>query len=179
MTRYLLLFLLLLGLGACKPSKEKLSEQITAMENRLFSPDAQGLSQASVDSLIASYESYASRFPDDAGTPDYLFKAAGIAMNTGNGARAIELYDRLMAGYAAHPKAELALFFKGYVQENLMKNLEQAKETYLLFIEKFPDNEFADDARASIDNLGKTPEQMIREFEAKRMADSAAMAEKK
>jgi outer membrane protein assembly factor BamD (BamD/ComL family) len=179
MKKYVLLILTLVAVTACQPSKEKLSGQISAMEKRLFSPTAQGLSRESVDSLVADYENYVKRFPEDSLAPAYLFKAAGVAMNTGNGGKAVELYDKLMKDHPSHPKAALALFFKGYVQENLLKNLDQAKETYLLFIEKYPDNEFADDAQASIDNLGKTPEQMIREFEAKRKADSLGMAQKK
>jgi hypothetical protein len=36
-----------------------------------------------------------------------------------------------------------------------------------MFIQTYPDNEFADDAAISIENMGKTPEELIREFEAK------------
>lgn len=174
-----ILILILAAFTACKPSRDKLSGDITMMEKRLFSPAVQGLSKASSDSLIAKYELFVKDYPKDSLAPAYLFKAAGMAMNTGDGPKASALFDRMIAEYPAHQKASLALFFKGYVQENLMKNLDLAKETYLLFIEKYPGNEFADDAQASIDNLGKTPEQMIREFEAKRIADSTAMARKK
>jgi outer membrane protein assembly factor BamD (BamD/ComL family) len=179
MKKYLLLVMAITALAACQPSKEKLSGNITAMENRLFSPSSQGLPKESVDSLVSDYESYVDRFPKDTLSPVYLFKAAGILMNMGNGAKAITLFDQLIKDYSSHPKAALALFFRGYVQENILRNLDQAKETYLLFIEKYPDNEFADDAQSSIDNLGKTPEQMVREFEAKRQADSLAAAQKK
>ena len=179
MKKYILIALAAVAFTACKPSKEKLSGNIAAMEERLFSPSSQGLSKESVDSLVADYEEYVARFPEDTLAPGYLFKAAGILMNTGEGAKAVSLFDRLIKEYPSHQKAALALFFKGYVQENILRNLDQAKETYLLFIEKYPGNEFADDAQASIDNLGKTPEQMIREFEAKRQADSLAAAQKK
>lgn len=179
MNKYFFLVLSLALLTACKPSKEKLSGNIAAMENRLFSPSSQGLAKESVDSLVADYEEFVARFPKDTLSPGYLFKAAGILMNTGEGAKAISLFDRLIKDYPSHPKAALALFFKGYVQENILRNLDKAKETYLLFIEQYPENEFADDAQSSIDNLGKTPEQMIREFEAKRQADSLAAAQKK
>lgn len=179
MRKYFLLILILVSFTACQPSREKSSGQISAMENRLFAPSATGLAKESLDSLVTEYTDFATRFPDDTLAPVYLFKAAGVAMNTGDGGKAIGLFDKLMKEYPAHPKAALGLFFKGYVQENILKNLDQAKETYLIFIEKYPDNEFADDAQASIDNLGKTPEQMILEFEAKRKADSLAVAQKK
>ena len=179
MKNYILLFLAAATFSSCQPSKEKLNGRIVSMEQRLFSASVQGLSKASADSLIADYELYVKDFPTDTLSPSYLFKAAGLSMNTGDGAKAIALFDKMIVDYPAHPKSALALFFKGYVQENLLKDLAKAKESYLLFIEKYPDNEFADDAKASVENLGKTPEQMIREFEAKRQADSAAMAQKK
>jgi outer membrane protein assembly factor BamD (BamD/ComL family) len=64
------------------------------------------------------------------------------------------------------------VFFKGYVYENLIRNLDKAKEIYLQFIEKYPESDFADDAQMALQNLGKTPEQMIKEFEERRKADS-------
>jgi outer membrane protein assembly factor BamD (BamD/ComL family) len=178
MKKYIFLFLAVVTLTSCQPSREKLNGRISAMENRLFAPSAQAISKESADSLISEYELFVKEFPKDSLAPAYLFKAAGMSMNTGDGPRAITFFDRVVKEYPAHPKAALALFFKGYVLENILRDLGQAKETYLLFLEKYPDNEFADDAKASIENLGKTPEQMIREFEAKSRADSA-VAQKK
>jgi outer membrane protein assembly factor BamD (BamD/ComL family) len=175
----LLILIAIVGVfTSCQPSREKLHGRITAMENRLFAPSAQAISKESADSLIGEYELFVKDYPKDSLSPAYLFKAAGMSMNTGDGAGAITYFDRVVNEYPSHPKASLALFFKGYVQENILRNLGQAKETYLLFLEKYPDNEFADDAKASIENLGKTPEQMIREFEAKNKADSAAAQKK-
>ncbi len=179
MQKVLACLVLLAAFTACQPSREKLNERITATEKRLFSPNSSGFSKASADSLIADYELFVREYPKDTLAPVYLFKGAGISMNMGEGGKAIELYDRMISTYPDHPKAALALFFKGYVQENLLKDLDKAKETYLLFIEKYPNNEFTDDAQASINNLGKSPEQMIREFEARKKADSAAITGKK
>ena len=175
-------FILIMALAlitACKPSREKSAGDITAMEKRLFTQAEQGITKEAIDSLMAKYEDFVKRFPKDSLAPVYLFKAGGIAMNSGDGGKAIALFDQLIKDYPNHEKAPLGMFFKGYTQENLLKNLDLAKETYLLFIEKYPGHEFADDAQSSIDNLGKSPEQMIREFEAKRKADSLATAQKK
>lgn len=169
----------LVALTACQPSAKKLSGEIASMENRLFSASAQGLTKESVDSLINKYEQFVKDYPKDTLAPVYLFKAAGVAMNTGNGGKAITLFEKVIKDYPTHPKAALAFFFKGYVEENYLKNLEKAKETYLLFLEKYPNSDFADDARASIENLGKSPEQMVKEFEAKQKADSVVAAQKK
>ncbi|HNW76060.1 MAG TPA: tetratricopeptide repeat protein [Bacteroidales bacterium] len=179
MKKVFILMLSLVALTACQPSAKKLSGEITSMENRLFTASAQGLTKESVDSLINKYEQFVKAYPKDTLAPVYLFKAAGVAMNTGNGEKAITLFEKVIKDYPTHPKASLAFFFKGYVEENYMKNLDQAKETYLLFLEKYPNSDFADDARASIENLGKSPEQMVKEFEAKQKADSLAATRKK
>jgi tetratricopeptide (TPR) repeat protein len=174
-SRFLILLPLMAGLlVSCQPSRSKLNGRIRSMETRLFSPSGTGFSKASADSLADLYATFAGRFPDDSLAPDYLFKAAGICMNMQEGAKAIGYFDKILADYPKWEKAPFCLFFKGYVQENVLRNLDQAKETYLLFLEKYPDNDFSDDARAALDNLGKTPEQMVREFEARNKADSLA-----
>jgi len=36
---------------------------------------------------------------------------------------------------------------------------------YELFLSEYPEHDFSDDAKLAIRNLGKTPEDLIREFE--------------
>ena len=135
------------------------------METRLFEAE-NGFSRAGVDSLILEYQDFAEAWPDDSLAPVYLFKAASMIMNLQDGPGAIALFDEIRTSYPDYEKAPLCLFFTGYVQENILGDIDQARETYTLFIETYPDHDFADDAQASIKNLGKTPEQMIEEFEA-------------
>jgi len=160
-------------LSACSPSRERMEKKIIAEEKRLFDSE-KGFSKAGVDSLVVLYLDFAETYPSDSLAPEYLFKASTMKMNMGNGEDAIRLYEQFMQDYPGHQKAPLCLFFVGYVQENVLGNLGKAKEVYLEFIGKYPDHDFADDARIAIENLGKTPEQMIREFEEKHKADSLA-----
>lgn len=46
-----------------------------------------------------------------------------------------------------------------------MADYKNAEKYYKLFLEKYPNNDFTDDAEISLKNLGKTPEQLIEEFE--------------
>jgi len=46
------------------------------------------------------------------------------------------------------------------------KNNGKAKELYELFLEKYPEHDFADDAQFSLQYLGKSPEELMMEFEA-------------
>jgi len=84
--------------------------------------------------------------------------------------KAIELFDRLMVEYPDYEKVPECLFMKAFIYDNNLQEYDKAKEVYLEFLEKYPDDEFADDARASINNLGKSLEEIIREFEEKNLS---------
>jgi len=98
-------------------------------------------------------------------------------MNSGDGKTAIDCFDRYITSFPEGEKAAMCLFFKAFVYENLQRNMDKAKETYLLFVEKYPENDFADDAQMALQNLGKSPDQMVREFEARKKADSTRVAD--
>ena len=174
---YLTLVLLVAVLSGCGPSREKSAGNIDGLEKRLFSPQSTGFDQIKADSLLAAYESYVKRFPDDSLSMKFSFKAANLAMNLGNSAKAIELFEKFMEKYPDSPKASVSMFFKAYIYENQLKNLDKAKELYLQFIEKYPNSDFSDDARVALENLGKSPEQMVREFEERQRADSIRIAD--
>ena len=154
-----------ISLVSCQPSREKMEKKIASMETRLFDAES-GFSRAGADSLIQEYQDFAAAFPTDSLAPVCLFKAASMVMNLQNGLRAIALFDEIRTSYPEYEKAPLCLFFTGYVQENVLGDIDQARVTYTLIIDTYPDHDFADDAQASINNLGKTPEQMIQQFEA-------------
>jgi outer membrane protein assembly factor BamD (BamD/ComL family) len=162
---------------SCGPSRQKAADQIQVMEKSLFAPESSGFSKSKADSLLLMYEGFIKKHPDDTLSPGYLFKAANIVMNSGDGPKALNLFDQYLKNYPDKPKASLCLFFKAFIYENVMQNLDKAKETYLLFIEKYPSDEFVKDAKMAIENLGKTPEMLIREFEEKQKADSVRVAD--
>ncbi len=170
----ILVFAILTG---CSPSREKSVKTITSLETRLFSPSAAGFDKVKADSLLSAYESFMKHFPKDSLTPKITFKAANLNMNMGDGTKAIELFDKFIEKYPDNPKAAVSMFFKGYIYENQIKNLDKAKEIYLQFIEKYPDNDFTKDARIALKNLGKSPEVMVQEFEEKQKADSIRIAD--
>ncbi len=172
----LLLSGILLMLSACGPSREKSINAIHGLEVRLFSPDAVNFDRAAADSLLHHYEAFFQDFPKDSLCPAYLFKAANLAMNLNRGDKAIIFFDQYRKDFPNGSKAPICLFFKAFILENMLHDLVQARENYLLFIQSYPDNDFADDAQLALQNLGKTPEEMVREFELKRKSDSLANA---
>ena len=60
-----------------------------------------------------------------------------------------------------------AVLFSFVSDETQLNDTSKARVIYEQVIQKYPNTQFAIDSKASIDNLGKTPEQLIKEFEAK------------
>ena len=179
MKRISVLFIsgLMVVVTSCGPSREKSIDQINMMENQLFSPEAVSFNKKKADSLMAMYDSFIKDHPKDSLVPGYLFKAANIAMNSDDAPRAIGYFDHYIEHFPDQPKAPMCMFFKAFVYENQMKNIDKAREIYLQFIEKYPAHDFASQAKLAVMNLGKTPEMLVSEFEEKQKADSARVAD--
>lgn len=161
--------ILILGIfaafAACTPAIENDAQKITEAEEALFANDQGIADRAKAIELVDMYVAYADQYPDDSMAVEYLFKGAEFSLNLGEGHRSIELYDRVMMEYPDFRKVPECMFLKGYVYENYLGELEEAEMIYRLFLEKYPDNAFADDAEISIQNLGKSPEELIKQFE--------------
>lgn len=153
--------------AACTPAIESDAAKITAAEDALFSEENKSVDRVKALELVQLYVAYADKYPEDSLASEYLFKGAEFYLTLGDGKRSIELYDRVMTEYPDFRKGPECLFLKGYVYENYLGDLEEARAIYMLFLQKYPDNEFADDAKISIENLGKSPEELIKQFEEK------------
>ncbi len=148
-------------------TKQEIQDSITAMENELFSLKSTRIDKHKVLDMIGLYTEYAREFPDDTLAPVYLFKASDISMNLYRPLETIRILDTIMIKYPDFSKTPTALFLKAFIYEDQVKNYKLARKYYQQFIDKYPDNEFTDDARMSLQNLGKSPEELIKEFEEK------------
>ena len=154
-------------LASCTSPHEKLQSEIKSLEDSLFSDATKMIDKEMANDLIGKYVEFADNFPDDQEAAPTLFKAGDMAMNLNMAQKAIDIFDRILNDYPDYEKAPQSLFLKGYVYENDFRDLETAKMIYEEFLVKYPDDDFADDAAISIRNLGKSPEELIKEFEEK------------
>ena len=168
---------MVLIMSGCSPSHDKQVARITELEKRLFSPEAVSFDKTKADSLIEMYDLFVQKFPKDTLSPGYLFRAANVAMNMENSGKSLALFDQYIQQYPDQPKTPMCLFFKAFIYENQTRDLDKARETYLLFIEKYPAHEFAEQSQLALKNLGKTPEMLVKEFEDQRRADSLRVAD--
>jgi len=151
--------------GDSKEEEKVTAEQITRLEDELFSDTSKQINSRPMLELVKLYERFADANPDDPRSPEYLFKAADLSMNLRRSRKTLELFDKLIERYPYDVNTPTAWFLKGFVLEDQLKDYEEARKVYEEFLEKYPDSDFADDAEMSLRNLGKTPEELIREFE--------------
>jgi TolA-binding protein len=171
MNRYIVIPILamVIAVASCNQANKSAEPTIAQLEKELFDEEVIFTEEGKQKALKLSqlYITYADENPLDTLSATYLFKAADITMNMGSAAKAIELYNRVIYSYPDFRKAPECLFLVAYIYENNFANYGKAKELYEQFIQLYPENEFADDASISIENMGKSPEELIKEFEAK------------
>lgn len=180
MKRITALFLLIgIMFASCTSSKDKDIAKIKDLEKIVLAKTTAPVNVDTAKQLVDAYIKYAKDFPKDSSSANYLFNAANISMNIGKGQLSVDLYDQIMKDYPEFSKVADCMFLKAFVYDNTLKEYKKAKVAYEAFINKYPTHEFADDAQACLDNLGKTPEQLYKEFEAKEKEDSLASSKKK
>jgi TolA-binding protein len=163
---FILLTVISAMLVQCRPDPKA---KIVALEGKVaaenFTMDEKGMQTA--NELVAAYIDYAAKFKESPEAPDYLYKAADISLNINKSREALDLYNRIIYQYPDFKKVPECLFLVAYIYENYEQNFGKAKEVYEMFIAKYPTHDFADDAAISIQNMGKSPEELIRMFEEK------------
>ena len=159
--------LILAVLLACSSQSDNI-DNIAKLETLLYSNSQSEFDAHTAENLIGEYELFVQTYPQDTLAPAYLFKAAELAMAIRSSAKAIELYGKVYNDYPDNPKAGTSLFLMGFVNDDQVKNLAEAQKYYRRFIAEFPEHNLIDDAAFSLQNLGKSDEDIIREFEAMR-----------
>jgi tetratricopeptide (TPR) repeat protein len=150
---------------ACTPSKEKLQKNIQEAESALFNQKDVSINEKSAEPLIAAYEKFAEAYPKDSAAPEYLFKLADVYRGIKQADKSFAVYDKIIATYPNYEKTPTCLFLKGFLYENEKQNLKKAAAMYQQFLKQYPQHELADDVSFSLNNLGKSPEELIKQFE--------------
>lgn len=151
--------------GPQKNASDELKNSIALTEEKLYNNDDIKIQKVDAVNLIGLYQKYATEYPEDSLAPVYLFRASDLSMNLQRPKETISLFNELLEKYPDYDKTPSVLFLKAFVYEDQMGDLENAKTYYEEFLDKYPDSDFADDAEMSLKNLGKSPEELILEFE--------------
>ena len=119
---------------------------------------------------IADYESYLKENPDSANAPDALVKMAVIYQNKmvknisadESLKKSVKLYRQVFDDYPNSTQAPSALFMSAFILANEMQKYHPAEMAYRLFLQKYPNHELANSAREELNNLGLSPEEILK-----------------
>ena len=164
MKQLLWLFLLGIGLIACTDKASTLRQRLTTLDKEFGGADVTDKKKA--EEFIVTAEQLAGLVqkssPDE--YVDLLLKAAGLAKTVETYDKSLALYTKITETAPDHRKAPTAFFMIGYVYANDLKDLDKGKAAFELFLQKFPNDQMAEAARGELKNLGKSPEEVLKEL---------------
>ncbi len=165
MKRLLTLLSILVVVFFASCNNESASEKIARLEPLVFAADGTVNKEAGAE-LADAYVQYAKENPQDEMSPDMIFKALDFSVNVNvdNPQKSIEIADFMIEAYPQHALAPMAMFIKAFVYESV-NDIPSAKETYRLFLEKYPNDPLVEDVKASLRNAGIPLEDLVRQFE--------------
>lgn len=154
--------------------KDELAAKIDSLENVLFGPEANVDKEAAAQ-LLQAYIKFTDTYPADDRTPDYLYKGAGIARGVGVHSRALKMYQRILDDYPEFGKQAETHFLIAFTYDNDLKEIDLAKDAYQDVINKFPEHEFADQAKERLKTIDLSDEELIELFMKKNQEAEASV----
>ena len=131
-------------------------------ENIYKNPDTLGMNYLAAVKYTEACRNFALANPSLAETPEYLFRAAEMSRALSQFKQMMYYYNWITEYYPQYQKMPLVLLSKGFYLETEFKRLDDARQTYQLFLEKFPDDPLANDVRALLENFNQDPVKIIR-----------------
>jgi TolA-binding protein len=112
--------------------------------------------------VLENYRQLVESYPNDPLAADAMFLIAAIEQNNlRNPDAAVESYKKFSGKYPDAPKAPLAMFLVAYVYNNEIGNTDSARVWYTRFLERYPSHDMAQSAQFELNNLGKTPDELL------------------
>lgn len=145
-------------------TEETLEAEIRGLEEKLNAPQVVD-KNAIVSQLVDFYLSFQKLYPSNKKAPEMLFLAANMKSNQGEFKEAISLYEKVVKEYPQYIKVPECIFLEAFCYENNLSQYGMAREKYTFFLEKYPNHALAESAKISIQNLGKSDEEIIQQFE--------------
>lgn len=152
-----------------KPNeKESMSSKINMLESEIM----KNFDEKKVSELIKLCLDYEKKFPQDSLVPYFLYKAGANFSYLNKPYDALRCFDRVYKLFPDYDKAPVSLFHIAGIYSDMLNDTASARETYNTFILKYPNHKLVEDARLSIENLGKSLEELVEEWEKNEAADS-------
>lgn len=124
------------------------------------------LDQKLANDAIVLFNGFGSNCASDSLAPEFLMKGGQVAQAIKNYTKAEELYKKCIAEFPKYKNRAATLFLLArlYDEETMLNNETAAKIIYSQIVMEYPNSPYANDSKASLNNMGKTDEQLVQEF---------------
>lgn len=164
--RIQILFLMLIFLISCSSKNE----------NELFEEIKVHNEKGEYDLLIEKVNVMREDFKSSEKTLEAMELLGNLYVNnfieprneTENTKKAIDLFIEMNKNFPDNKKGKHYLFMAAFLSSEKLKDLEQARKLYTEFINKYPDDELTSSAKYELDNLGKSPDEILKNIETKK-----------
>jgi tetratricopeptide (TPR) repeat protein len=153
------------GTSCCTGEDTSSEPKMEQLRSGVFNQETGIIDLQTAKKYIRSSKALALVRPGEKIAADHLNEAAKIAKATKDPMTAIELFHWLSDHFSNTDYGAKSLFLIAFTYENDLNDVENARKYYNLFIEEYPKDEFVEDAKLLLQNLGKDPEEIIRQFE--------------
>lgn len=156
---------------SCSSEKEKLYSEIKKYENTLFLDD-KGLNDSIARLYVEKCDNYVNLYKNDANSPELLYKSAEVLSGLSDFRPSIRRFQKLYSEYPNYNKRAESIFICGFIYENHLMDIKNADYHYRKFIREYPKHKLINDANNALANLGKSPEELVKEFQQKESASA-------
>ena len=144
-------------------------------DSELFQKGKTLVEQKNIPEAVTAYEQLLKEYPQSSHADSALYNLASIYQYSMvpnlqeklSLQKAASYFKRIYEEYPERDLAPAGLFMCGYIEANELKDYDAATKTYNLFLEKYPDTEFAVSAKAELENMGLAPEEILKKNLAK------------
>ena len=128
----------------------------------------------SVKKAEEAVASFVKRFPEDSLSPAFLFQLALVFEKQRQYDSTIKTLDRIYSQYPRSKQASKAVFLEGFLYANVLNQLDNAKKMYQYYLDHYADvdSKMTNDVKMELQNLGKSPEEILKEIQEKSAKDS-------
>jgi len=141
-----------------------LLKEVKRLDNILL--NATALNNNVAEQAIKTFYEFASNCKQDTLAPVFLLKGGQVAQSIKKYSQAQSFFKKCIDEFPKFKSRGAAMFLLAqlYDDASMLNNESEARTIYHQILREYPDTPYANDAKACINNLGKTDEQLIQEF---------------
>ena len=172
--RKLIFGLVLISIVSCNFNDKRKDEAEEALKKANQSLATNHPDTSAVKQARQAIESFIQRFPEDTLSTAYLFELALVYEKQRQYDSTIKTLERIYSIYPHSKQASKAVFLEGFLYANVLNELDKAKKVYQYYLDHYGDldSKMTNDVKMELQNIGKSPEEILKEIQEKAAKDS-------